>query len=331
MPSQNRKLITVLVALPLAVTFILWAFAWPAARTGPHDLPIGVAGPAEATAPVTAALQARDGAFDVHSYPDAAAAITAIENRDIYGALVPGPDGAELLTASAAGASVAQLLEQVAAQGLPEGAAPTVTDVVPAPASDPRGAVFGVSVLPMAMAGIALGALVTLLRLRGRYALAALAGTAAAVGTAGALIGHSWLGAMAGGWWTVAGALALLTLAGGATVAALAALLGPRGIGLGAVLLMMLGNPWSGATSAPEMLPAPVGTLGQLLPTGAGSTLLRGVSFFDGAGTAFPLAVLTCWAVAGLATVAVVHHRRPAPTRPAGGPPAGATAPAVAV
>lgn len=329
MPSQTRKLITVLVALPLAITFILWAFAWPVARTAPHDLPLGVAGPAEATAPVVAGLDARGGAFDVHTYPDADAATAAIENRDVYGALVLGPQGAELLTASAASPSVAQLLEQVAAQGLPEGTELTVTDVVPTPDGDPRGAVFGVSVLPMAMAGIALGALVTLLRLRGRYAIAALIGTAALVGVAGALIGHSWLGAMAGNWGTVAASLGLMALAGGATVAGLAALLGPRGIGAGALLLMMLGNPWSGATSAPEMLPSPVGTLGQLLPTGSGATLLRDVAFFDGAGAAYPLAVLTAWAVAGLATVAVVHHRRRRGGPVADAPPA-SPAPAMA-
>ena len=65
------------------------------------------------------------------------------------------------------------------------------------------------------------------------------------------------------------------------------------------------GNPLSGMTSAPEMLPSGWGALGQLLPPGAAGTALRSVSFFDGAGAGRPLVVLTCWLVAGLALCAL--------------------------
>jgi hypothetical protein len=59
------------------------------------------------------------------------------------------------------------------------------------------------------------------------------------------------------------------------------------------VLLMVLaGNPLSGLSSAPELLPQPAGALGQLLPPGAGGSLLRSTAFFDGAAATGPLAVL---------------------------------------
>lgn len=54
---------------------------------------------------------------------------------------------------------------------------------------------------------------------------------------------------------------------------------------------------------APQMLPEPVGAIGQWLPPGAGSTLLRSMAFFDGAGATGPAPTLTWWAVLGLGAV----------------------------
>ncbi|GHA37140.1 membrane protein [Streptomyces tauricus] len=292
----------VVLLVPVLAALALWAFAWPAARTAPHDLPLGVAGPATATAQVQKQLEAHEGAFEIHHYTDEAAARDAIEDRTVYGAVVVTEQGPKLLTASAASPLVAQSLQQAVAQQ--SGGAPMETvDVVPASADDPRGAVLTSSVLPMTLAGIAAGAVVTLLGLRGRRAVAALIGAAAVVGTVAALIAGSWLGAFTGSWWPEAGALALSTLAVSAAVAGLAALLGTPGIGLGAFVVMMLGNPFSGASSAPEMLPAPVGVIGQWLPPGAGASLLRSVSFFDGAAASGPALTLAWWAALGLGAV----------------------------
>ena len=55
------------------------AFAWPAVRSQPHDLPVAVAGPPAAPAQLTEALTARDpGALDVRPVADEAAAEAAI-------------------------------------------------------------------------------------------------------------------------------------------------------------------------------------------------------------------------------------------------------------
>lgn len=111
-----------------------------------------------------------------------------------------------------------------------------------------------------------------------------------------------------------------------------AALLGMAGIGLGALLIVFFGNPFAGASTAPELLPEPVGAPGQLLPPGAGATLLRSVSFFDGAAALTPALVLTAWATLGLAAVLLgdLLKRRPRPTTPATTEPAPATSPAPA-
>ncbi|MEU5705089.1 ABC transporter permease [Streptomyces aurantiacus] len=315
--SHRRHIAAVVLLVPVLAALALWAFAWPAARTAPHDLPLGVAGPATATAQVQKQLEGNEGAFEIHRYADEAAARDAIEDRTVYGAVVVTEQGPELLTASAASPLVAQSLQQAVTRQA--GGAPVKTvDVVPASADDPRGSVLTSSVLPMTLAGIAAGAVVTLLGLRGRRAVAALVGAAAVVGTVAALIAGNWLGAFTGSWWSEAVALALSTLAVSAAVAGLAALIGAPGIGLGAFVMMMIGNPFSGASSAPEMLPAPVGTIGQWLPPGAGASLLRSVSFFDGAAATGPAMTLTWWSVVGLGAVLLgsALKRRKAATAP---------------
>ncbi|MEU5041177.1 ABC transporter permease [Streptomyces griseorubiginosus] len=300
----TRRLLAVVVLVPLLAALALWAFAWPAARTAPRDLPLGVAGPATATARLEQQFGRHEGAFEIHRYADEAAARSAIENRDVYGAVVATPEGPELLTASAASPVVAQLLRQaVTEQAAAKGSEVKTVDVVATPASDPRGAALSSSVLPLALAGLVAGAVVTLLGLRGFRAVAALTVAAALVGVVAAALAHSWLGALAGNWWAEAGTLGLATLAVSAAVAGLAALVGPAGIGAVAFLVMFLGNPFSGAASAPQLLPDPVGTIGQWLPPGASATLLRSVSFFDGAAATGPALTLTWWAVLGLGAV----------------------------
>ncbi|MET7650298.1 MULTISPECIES: ABC transporter permease [unclassified Streptomyces] len=303
--SAARRLIAVVLLVPTLAAVALWAFAWPAARTAPRDLPLGVAGPPAATARLEKELTRHEGAFEIHRYADRTAARDAVEDRTVYGAVVVTDEGPELLTASAASPVVAQLLQQaVAGQAAATGGAQVRTvDVVAAPAADPRGAALGASVLPLALAGIAAGAVASLLGLRGIRAVLALVGAAALVGLVAAALAHSWLGVLTGDWWAEAAVLGLSTLAVSAAVAGCAALLGTPGIGAASFVVMFLGNPFSGAASAPRMLPEPVGTIGQWLPPGAGTTLLRSVSFFDGAAATGPALTLAWWAALGLGAV----------------------------
>ncbi|MET7294665.1 ABC transporter permease [Streptomyces griseoloalbus] len=302
--SPHRRIAAVTVLIPTLVALALCAFAWPAARTAPRDLPLGVAGPAAATAPVEHQFEHQKGAFEIHRYADEAAARDAVEEREVYGAVVVTERGPRLLTASAASPVVTQLLQEAVARQTAASGTPAATvDVVPAAERDPRGAVLNASVLPLALAGIGAGTAVTLLGLRGARAVVALAGSAALVGAVAAALAHSWLEAVPGNWWAVAGTFALAALAMGAAVAGLAGLLGRAGIGLGAFVIMLLGNPFSGASSAPEMLPEPAGAIGQWLPPGAGVSLLRSVSFFDGAAAAGPALTLAWWAALGLGAV----------------------------
>jgi hypothetical protein len=291
----------IFVVVPLLTALLLTLFAWPSARLEPRELPIGVAGPPAATQMVEKRLAAQGDAFDLHRYPDEAAAREAIREREVYGAFVAGPSGLKVLTASAASGAVGQLLTHAAQ----EGATQRVEDVAPAP----HGAALGSSVLPLMLVGIVTGVLAALAASGfARRALLLLGGSAIA-GLTGALVVQTWLDVVGGDWLVNAGALGITVLAIAATVTGLYALLGERGVALGALTMVLVGNPFSGVGSAPELLPEPVGGLGQLMPPGAGGNLLRSTGFFDGAGGSGHLTVLAVWALAGLGLLAAAELR----------------------
>lgn len=295
-----RRVLGVSLGVTTLLTLLLVAFTWPPSELEPRSLPIAVAAPAEVAGGVEQQLAATAGedAFDIETLADRDAAVAAIEDREAYGAIVLGPDGAEVLVASAAGPTVAQLLEQNAA-GLAADQPVTVTDVVPTAEGDPRGAVFTAGALPLAIGGIMVGAVtaMALRRTRDRLVAAGLVAVAGGLAITGVLQG--WLDALAGSYWANAGVIALGVLAVALPIIGLRHLIGPAAIGLVALVVLLLGNPLSGASSAPELIP--LGWLGQLLPPGAVVSALRGTSYFDGAAVGLPLAVLVGWVAVGLA------------------------------
>lgn len=295
------------------LTLLLAAFTWPTSELKPRSVPLAVAAPtSEGVAAVEAHLAdalGEDGA-DVVEVADRDAAVEAIEDREAYGAIVIGADGTEILTATAASPLVAQLLGQ-ATQGMAaqqDSPAPSVTDVVSTADGDPRGAVFGAGALPLALGGLLVGALTSLLlpRVRDRLTTAFLASAGAGLALAGVLQGS--LDALDGNYWANSSVIALGVLAVALPIIGLYRLLDRAGIALVAVLVMLVGNPLSGVASAPELLP--LGWLGQLFPPGAVGTALRGTAYFDGAGIGTALVVLLCWAGAGLA-LALVPRKQP--------------------
>ena len=290
-----------ILVIPVVVALVLTVFAWPNSRLEPRDLPVGVAGPAPAAEAIETRLSEQAGAFDVERYADESTARQAIEDREVYGAFVVTPGGPKVLTGSAASPVVAQLLSHAAAE---QGA--EVEDVVITPKA---GGALGSSVLPMVLAGILTGVLAAL--------GGSSAGTRAALVLAGSVLGglsatlvvHTWLGVVEGNWLVNAGVLTLTVLAIASAMAGLYALLGRHGLGLGAAAMILVGNPFSAAAAAPELLPQPVGGIGQLMPPGAGANLLRSTGFFDGAGAGEHLLVLAVWALVGLAALALPLRR----------------------
>jgi len=138
-------------------------------------------------------------------------------------------------------------------------------------------------------------------------------------GLAMAAILQFWLGSLDGRYLANAGAITLTLAATSLTILGLESLFGYVGFGIGAVTMLLLGNPLSGAASAPEMLPGWSGDLGQLLPPGAGVHLLRSTAYFDGHSIDYSIIVLLAWLALGAALSLPGHHRarRPTPAVPA--------------
>lgn len=184
-----------------------------------------------------------------------------------------------------------------------------VTDVVPLSADDSRGTGLAVAGLPLAMGGMVGGILISLLVSGAWRRLAAVVayGVLGGLGLAGILQG--WFHTLQGDYWANAAAIGLGIAATAAIIAGASALIGRAGIAVGAVVTMFIGNPLSSLTQPKEFLPVPWGDVGQWFVPGASGTLLRDLSYFPDAATAFPWLVLAGWAVLGVILIVTGHFR----------------------
>jgi hypothetical protein len=292
------------VALAGIVTVIVIAFLWPSFTASAHNLPIAVAGPsAQSTAVESALTKASPNTFAFTTVGNRADAVSLIKQRKDYGAIVLGASP-EVLTASAANPTVAQLLGQLAPT-----LHATTTDVVALASTDPRGSTIGASSFPMVLGGILGGALIAFVVV-GVWRRVVALGIYAIVGSA-AITGvlQGWFGGLLGNYFVNAGAIALVLVGIGGTMLGLVALVGRAGIAVGPVLFLLGANPISAAALPLEFLASPWGAVGQSFPPGAGATLLRELSYFPLADMAFPWLVLAGWAVLGLLLSTLGHFR----------------------
>ncbi|MFF2487915.1 hypothetical protein ACFVSU_16035 [Microbacterium sp. NPDC058062] len=331
----------------LIVAVIVMAFVWPAATSQPQNLPVGISGPADAVAAVEDKLAEQDPApFDLHEVDSRDDAVSQIESRALYGAILLG-DEPEVLIATAASPIAAQALRGVATQlqsqidtaaktaltdqltaivgalkagQMPQlpagavGAAPeiptvTVTDVVPLADGDSTGAGLAASVFPMVLGGMLGGILLTLLVQGVVRRLVGLLVFGIAAGALIALVMQTWFGVLTGDWLLNAAVLGLGVTATSALIVGLAALMGPPGIAVGAIITMFIANPIAGAAQPPEFLPEPWGALGQFFVPGASAHLLRSVMYFPDAATWAQWTILGAWLVAGVVLALIGHQR----------------------
>ncbi|MFI5694634.1 ABC transporter permease [Kribbella sp. NPDC051586] len=312
-----RQLLILSVLAPLVVSLAVLMFTWPASRTAARSLPVGVVGTGLGTQQTVESLtNAAPGAFELHLYADDAEARAAIADREVYGVFEISSRRFTVLTASAAGPAVAQLLtstaQQLSAQSAPRPVLKSVVqDVVATSGDDPRGAIFTAAMTPLVLGGVILAVMVAVMvgfRPAWREILA-LALVSGITGVGVHLVAQDYVGALPGDRIETWASLSLMLFAISSTVAGLAALLGPGGVAAGAIAMVFVGNPFSAVSSAPELLPRAVAELGQLMPPGAGANLLRSAAYFDGHGASQHIVVLLAWSVAGIAAIAEGHRR----------------------
>lgn len=315
-PAPNDRHATVvplvggLVGLIAVIAVLVVAVALPAVKSGPHKIPIGVAGAPQITGQLEALFttDSNRDAFDVTTYPSEARLRTAVRHRQIYGGLVVTQSAATMFVAGAGSSTMADALSSVAGELTQSTQIQVqVTDLVPNPAEDPRGNGLAASSLPLVVAGVLPPFLALLLYRRRPLARLGLTVAASVVsGFALAVLLGSVIGGTAGASFVpVAATLTAGVLAPSLALLGLHAVAGRIGLGIGAAVLVLAGYTLMGLATAPQWLPSPWGAIGQLLPAGAEGSLLRSTAFFDGHGAVRPAVVLGVWALAGLLLLAV--------------------------
>lgn len=276
----------------------------------PHDIPVGLVGPAPAVQQLESSLAAAGpGAFDLTTYTSEQDARAALDARTVDGILVLSQGNPHLVIAGAAGDGATGVITGVFTNAFKaQGTALTVETVHPFPSGDAHGLILFFVVVATLISTLASQALQLArqttkeMRLGLRFAFIAVYGLLVGLTTMGMA---DWIaGGYGDGFWAAAGLVALTSMAVGAVVAGFIRLLGAPGIGL-AVLAMLLSLVSSGGPVGSQLLPDFYRTLAPWMTAGQLYTALRGALFFDGAALATPIEVMVGWLVVGLLLIGV--------------------------
>lgn len=285
----------VLVIGSIFVSVYLAAFQAPQ----PHRLPVAVVGSSQALGQVESALDAaQPGGFDVQGYPDLAGARAALAHRDVYAAYITTGTTPELLYAGANGTGVtATVTGAFGALAKADGQQLTAQDVLPSSSGDTRGLSVFYAAFGVILAGFMFGTTTYQLapRLEYRWRMLSLLTFGALGGVMVALVAGHAFHALPGPFVGIAGVVALMAIAAGGATMALMRLLGPAGVSLSSVVLLILGNASSGGILPADYLPGWLYPLHAILPVGVGVRTIQGLAYFDHDGLAVGITVLTVW------------------------------------
>lgn len=327
--SHWGKVIGLGIAGSILVALVVLAFLWPTKTMEAQNLPVSITGPNEAVSAIEDAVAEQgDGAIEFVRADDRDAAVNQVETRETYGAIVLSASAApEVLTAPAGSAVATQLLngvatqlqaqltQQVAAAGGDPAAAPQVqvTPVVELSDADPTGSGLTAAAFPLMLGGMLGGILVSLVITGVWHRLTAVAVFAAATSIVLTLVMQSWFEYLQGDFWLNVLAISMSILATGMFIVGCATLLGNPGVGVGAVVTMLVGNPLSAAAMPWQFIVEPWGAVGQFMVPGASNWLLRSLSYFPEANNAQQWWTLAGWVVLGIVLAligAVIRGRR---------------------
>jgi hypothetical protein len=277
----------------------------------PRNMPLGVAG---SPSPVVAAVTSKLG-LDLTSYPSQSAAMTAIDDGQLYGAYVTGSSSDTLIVVPAKSFFALFYVQpafQDAAKKL--GRPLTVQTVKPLPPGDPLGAVAGLLLVPLLVGGL-LAAVFVFKAARGAAApwrAAILTGYALVGALLTDLICGPGIGAYSSShFWPLLPCFWLVTTAVVLAAAAIQGLAPKAGTLLVVVLLIIVGLASSGGFGY-YLLPNYWRNIGVILPPQNAVNLIRNVLYFGGNNITTPLIVLLLYVLAGTVIIGYLGRIRPA-------------------
>jgi len=311
-PPERAALISAL-AIVLGSLFVT-TYSLALGDPVPHRIDAALVGQPAAHAPTVRAVeQVTQNSLAFQPYPSLAAALRAVDLQRVYAVLDLASSRPTLYVASAAGASVARVLERISA------ADPRVR-VVDAHPLDPRDP-SGVEIFYLMLVTTIVGFL-TVFQVRANagpltergwtvFVVAlAFAGSLGLTLVDGLLLHRIDL-PVAEAW----GILALQLLAVASFTSLMLTLVGRWAIVPTWLFFTILGNSASGGAVAPPLLPRPFAFISQWLPSGATVNALRNAVYFHAYQHAQPIAVLATWATVFFAAMIVASRRRASPAQ----------------
>lgn len=275
----------------------------------PHRIEAALVGnPASDQPTVNAVRTVAQHTIQFTRYRSVTGALRAIDEQQVYAALDLSSPRPTLYVASAAGASVARLLEGVAV------ADPSVrvVDTHPLTSNDPN----GLDIFYLMLVGTIVGFL-TVFQVRAnagdlplRRWTAFIVIFALAASLVLAVLDGPILNRLDIPLLEVWGILAVHILAVASFASLMIVLIGRWAILPVWLFFVVLGNSSSGGAVSPPLLPAPFAFVSQWLPSGATVTSLRDAIYFPGYQHARPLLVLTAWAAAFFAAMLIASRVR---------------------
>jgi hypothetical protein len=301
-PVLRHATLILVAGVALAASFV-GAFHDPR----PHNMPVGVVAPvAQVTRLQAAAAAHNPGALSLRPYPSATAAAAGIRDRTLDGAVVLAPGHARLLVASAAGSQTVETMHRAFSPATLR--TPVATqDLAPLPISDRAGLGPFFFVLTLVIPSLLLGVAVTVVvrNMPVFDRLAAAAAFAIVLGLVDAALSNVAYGSLGGSYLELAGLGMLISFAASSVTIGLGRLLGPLGVALAAVGLLVVGVPASGAAIGPAFIPSFFAALHPILPMGQGLDAVRNAVFFSWHATWGNLGLLGAWALLGIITAAI--------------------------
>jgi hypothetical protein len=165
------------------------------------------------------------------------------------------------------------------------------------------------ALFPLVIGGMIGGVLISVRLVGIRARLLALFVYAVIAGCVLAAILQLLFGLLEGALLLNAIALGLSVLGTGSLIVGLTAVLGARGVIVGAVITILIANPLAGNTVPRELIAAPWGDVGQFAVPGAAFSLLKGLSDLPDAPHLTQWVILCVWTACGILLSLVGHNR----------------------
>jgi hypothetical protein len=269
----------------------------------PHDIPVGLVGPAPAAQQISSAFGTNaPGAFQFTTYGSETEATAALDARTVDGVLILGGQPRLIVAGAAGDAATGVITAALTNVFKPQGVMLAVEVVHPFAAGDAHGLILFFVVVAVIVASLVTQALLFGIAPGGGFGTQLMVALVFAVLSGLTAMGTAaWIAGDYGpGFWTATGFVMLAALAIGTVVAGCARLLGPPGLGLAALVVVLLDLVTSGGPVGSQLLPDFYRALAPWMAAGQLYSALRGALYFDGAGLASPLLVLTGWLGGGL-------------------------------